>query len=226
MNGTSWGDGFYVIWYYSWDNLQQTELVKNVTVYLDDTGPATSIDIGQPNWTAGAGGRINITSETPLQILSYESEGSIPNASTIMYRITFTDQGVNSGWRTGYAFDIGGEFYQGDGNYTIEFGSQDNLGNMQNVRMIHLYVDDSPPSLNLTLGVPKFRIYTSDAYNITDATLINFTFIHAVAYILGPEAAYNVASAGNGFGAFCGVADGYGRNAKKTALFLDCAAIR
>jgi hypothetical protein len=175
MDGAAWGDGYYRIWFYSWDNLQQLETEKYVTVYLDDNGPVTSMDIGAPNWTTGAGGRINITSGTPLTILSYESEGSMPNASTIMHRITYTDQGVNSGWRYGFAFDIGGEFYQGDGNYTIEFVSQDHLGNMLNVGMIHLYVDDTVPSLNLTIGVPRFRIYSSDAYNITGATPINLT---------------------------------------------------
>ncbi|UCF07539.1 MAG: Ig-like domain-containing protein, partial [Thermoplasmata archaeon] len=172
LDEPSWADGYYTVWFYSTDNLNQAELANNITVFLDNTGPQSTIDIGSPNWTTGTAGRINVTSTTPFAIQSTEFQGSMPDMFSVEFKLTFEDLGVDSGWLAGSAFNVAGTFFRGDGNYTIEFRSKDNLGNMQGTATLYIYVDDSPPSLGQTTGPPLYRKFEIDIYNISDASMI------------------------------------------------------
>jgi hypothetical protein len=173
LNDPLWGDGYYIIWYNTTDNLNQKEMTKSVTLYLDNSGPSTIITIGQPNWTAAPQDRVNVTSATPFYIQSMEIEGSLSDTDSIEFLITNTDQGVDSGWMAGETFDISGAFYLGDGNYTIEARSRDNLGNIMGSSILFIYVDDSHPSLSLAIGNPKYREIPADGYNISYSTQIS-----------------------------------------------------
>lgn len=173
LNDPLWGDGYYIIWYNTTDNLNQKEMTKNVTLYLDNSGPSTIITIGQPNWTVAPQDRVNVTSTTPFYIQSMEIEGSLSDTDSIEFLVTNTDQGVDSGWMAGDTFDISGAFYLGDGNYTIEARSRDNLGNIMGSSILLIYVDDSPPSLSLAIGNPKYREIPADGYNISYSTQIS-----------------------------------------------------
>jgi hypothetical protein len=170
-----WGDGYYIIWYNSTDNLGNSELSKGMNIYLDNSAPDTSINIGTPNWTAGPTDRVNVTSSTLFTIQSLEFEGSMTDIFNISFKINCTDQGLDSGWLTGSVFSIGSEFHLGDGNYTIEFRSSDNLGNMKSAGSILVYVDDSEPWILITIKEPKYRDFTTDYHNISDSTQINIT---------------------------------------------------
>ncbi len=171
----AWGDGRYIIWYYSTDNLGTTELLNSTLVYLDDSGPRTTITVGQPNWKASPMDRVNVTSSTPFYIQTLELEGSQTDTSSLAFRINCPDQGISSGWMFGSVFNIGGAFYLGDGNYTIEYRSKDNLGNVKDACVLLVYVDDSAPSISLNLGEPKYREFTTGPYYITGLTQINVT---------------------------------------------------
>jgi hypothetical protein len=170
-----WLDGNYSIEFNSTDNLGQKESPNNIALYLDNTGPVTTIQVGDPKWKVQPQDRVNVTSLTPFTLDAFEAIGSGANISTIEYRIIFSDGAGSSGWITGTAFDIATAFAQGDGNYTIQFRARDNLGNLGPTDTLDIYVDDTPPVTILTIGDPKYRELAADIWNITSATPMNLT---------------------------------------------------
>ncbi len=176
LNDPAWGDGYYRIWFNSTDNLGQKEIPKYLDVYLDNTGPITTIDVGDPNWTAVPGDRINVTSSTPFTLDAYEAMGSGANLSTVRYRVYNEDtSNYETGWITTLSFDLSGLGLI-DGNYTILFRAQDNLGNLGPTGTLDIYVDNTPPVTVLVVGDPKYRKdQVNDIWNITSST--NLTLI-------------------------------------------------
>jgi cbb3-type cytochrome oxidase subunit 3 len=174
LDDPAWGDGYYIIWFNSTDNLDQTEQMKSIKVYLDNNGPINMIGVGDPKQPHSIHDWY-VTSVTVFTINAFETQGSGADISTIQFKITYTDGGISSGWIIGTSFTIGSHFMQGDGNYTIEYKSYDNLGNIGNQGTLTVYVDDDAPSIGTSFGVPKHREFTLDMYNITDATQINIS---------------------------------------------------
>ncbi|UCF08206.1 MAG: hypothetical protein JSW28_00500 [Thermoplasmata archaeon] len=174
-----WLDGNYSIEFNSTDNLGQKEIPKLTTVYLDNTGPQTTISVGDPNWTASAQDRINVTSSTPFTLDAYEAVGSGANISTIQFRIINVDTNRSSGWIFGTAFDVATDYpfwaIDGDGNYSVLFRALDLLGNLGATGTLDIYVDDTPPVTVLAIGEPKHRALDTDLWNITSLTPLNLT---------------------------------------------------
>jgi hypothetical protein len=173
LNDPAWGDGNYRIWFNSTDNLLQMELLNYIDLYLDNTGPITTISVGDPkhphtvlNWY--------VKSTTPFTLSAFESVGSGANISTIEYRFIYVG-GPSSGWILGTSFDISTSFMQGDGNYTIEFRARDNLGNLGPTGTMDIYVDDMPPQTVLNIATPRYRATALNMWNITSFTELNFT---------------------------------------------------
>jgi parallel beta-helix repeat protein len=174
LDGPIFFDGTYRIWFNATDNLDQNETTKYLDVYLDNSGPSSSISVGNPkqphpilDWY--------VSTISNYAISSIEGNGSDVNLSSIHYKITFIDGGISTQWIFDSSFDIYSVFWNGDGNYTIEFRAQDNLGNLGDLGLLSVYSDDSPPQLQLTISEPKYREFDSDLYNISDITPINLT---------------------------------------------------
>jgi parallel beta-helix repeat protein len=174
LDNPLWLDGYYGILFNSTDNLGQKELSNFIEVYLDNAGPVTTIDVGDPkhphpiyDWF--------VKSTTSFTINAGEIIGSGANISTIQFRITYIDGSISSGWISDNTFDIAYSFMQGDGNYSIEYRSRDNLSNIRSAGVLFIYVDDSPPITHLSIGEPKHREFDTDLYNISDLTFINIT---------------------------------------------------
>jgi hypothetical protein len=67
-----WGnDRSYSITWGSLDNLGNNETGNSITVYLDNTPPVMSHEIGDPNWTVE--GVLHIATSTPITLLSFDS---------------------------------------------------------------------------------------------------------------------------------------------------------
>jgi hypothetical protein len=174
LDNPLWNDGLYRIWFNSTDNLNQEEASKYVDVYLDNNGPTISILLNNPkhphpslDWF--------VSLITTFVIDSQESNGSQADISSSEVNIVFDDGGISSGWIKTNTFDLYSIFWQGDGNYTIQYRSYDNLGNSMDYKVIHVYVDDTPPELAITVGDPKYREFISDLYNVSSETSINLT---------------------------------------------------
>jgi hypothetical protein len=166
-------DGYYTIYYNSTDNLGQTESSNNETIYLDNTGPVTTINVGDPKHPHPT---LNyfVKSSTSYNLTAYEAIGSGANIYSAQYRITYDDVGTSPGWKLGRDFDIATTFIL-DGNYTIEFRTRDNLDNFGPTGNIRVYVDDTPPLTILDVGEPKYRGQIDDILNITSHTPLNLT---------------------------------------------------
>jgi hypothetical protein len=172
----TWLDGNYRIWFNSTDNLGHKEPTNFVDIYLDNTGPPTTISTGNPkvphpllNWY--------VKSTTPFTLNAFEALGSQVNISTVQYRMIYEGT-INSGWRTGTSFDIATDFPQGDGNYSILFRAKDNLGNQGPTGSLLVYVDDSPPVTNLFIDDPKYKEdLVNDIWNISSITQLTLTSV-------------------------------------------------
>jgi hypothetical protein len=162
----SGSDGTYIIYYNATDNLGHMEIQHSETIYLDNTGPTTTIAVGDPKYPRGFDW--NVKSDTPFSLSSSELIGSGVNASSIQYMVTYTDTGpISSSWILGTSFDIATAFMQGDGNYYIQYRVFDNLDNEGTTGRIDIYVDDTPPNAVLSFDIPKYRANTTHRWNIT-----------------------------------------------------------
>ncbi len=165
-----WGDGYYRIWYNSTDNLGNIEAQNVFEVYLDNTPPVTDISIGDPKYPVISPSFVK--SDTLFTLDASESVGSGADLSSIQYSITYNGS-ISSSWIAGTVLDIGTAFPQGDGTYDIQYVAQDNLGNLAPTSNITINVDDTPPSGNLVIDLPRYRVNTTHNWNITDETEFN-----------------------------------------------------
>jgi hypothetical protein len=57
-----------------------------------------------------------------------------------------------------------------DGIYTIEYYSVDNVGNPELQKQYTIYLDNTPPTTDITVGDPKFRTDIIDDWNVTSSS--------------------------------------------------------
>ncbi|ODS35924.1 MAG: hypothetical protein A7315_04990 [Candidatus Altiarchaeales archaeon WOR_SM1_79] len=167
LSNTSWVEGLYEVHYNATDNLGNNESMNIYSVYLDTTPPSISIDIGTPNWMAGIGIRVNVSSITQFIIIATEQVGSGVNST--FYRIYDEKNGIYiTDWKNESIFSL--SLALSDGNYTIQFYAQDNVLNMHTVSSVRIYLDNSAPtSYNIT-GEPKYRLRVTDLWTVAQNT--------------------------------------------------------
>ncbi|MBC7128620.1 MAG: tandem-95 repeat protein [Thermoplasmatales archaeon] len=120
--------GVHTIYYYSVDNLGNTETTKSITVKVDNTPPDIILEIGEPKYNE------YVRSTTQFN-LSAIDEGS--GIAFLEYRIFYENW---SEWKQEENFKL-----QGEGIHYLEIRAIDNLGNTAYENETY-YVDDSPPS--------------------------------------------------------------------------------
>jgi hypothetical protein len=182
MNRT-WGEGPYIIEFNSTDSKGIEETVKSKIVIVDDSPPVTSIDIGVPKYPLFVVPVHNISSVTPLTLSAVDyplgNLSGINNASGIghktkkesgiFYRVQREDNGTwmwdwrkasivstVSGVYTAAAFNLPLHPLWLDGIYLIVYNSTDNLGQKETTKSIRVYLDNTPPDKNITVGDPKY----------------------------------------------------------------------
>jgi hypothetical protein len=143
------GEGYYRFFTIAKDVAGNVEGAKTspeaIAAYII-RAPVTSLWIGRPNYTHGT---TFIKSITPLT-LSVIDRGGTGIANT-KYRQD------NSIW-TEYT---GQFFLSGDGDHYLEWYSEDNTGNLEEVSWRVLRVDDTPPSMSISPEDPKVSAGTS-----------------------------------------------------------------
>ncbi len=149
------GDGEHLLEWRSADRAGNVETVRNATLILDDTPPATTADVGTPNHVSD---RTYVTSATPIALTSADG-GAIPvGLASVEYRID------GGSWTTyAAAFTLSGA----DGPRTIEYRGVDRLGNAEATRTLVLVLDDSPPTTDIAPGTGPFT--TETRFNLTAA---------------------------------------------------------
>jgi len=146
-------EGEHTIYFRSADNLNNTEQEKSVTIIIDNTPPTTSINIGNPKYTAD--NKIWINNYTPIT-LSAEDGGITPSGvKSIAYKVD------NNAWQLySSAFDLR-TFNEGE--HTIYYYSQDNVNNTEQIKSIKVILDVTPPVTAMLSSEPKYDNYiTSD----------------------------------------------------------------
>jgi len=127
------------IFYYSVDRLGNNETVRSLEVYVDEEGPMSVLDIGEPKWGSDP---VYVTSHTEFN-LSAADDGN-GNISTF-YRI-------DSGNWERYGGNISVAV---PGAHTILYYSEDLFGNNETVRSCQIFVDDDPPDSTIIAGGPS-----------------------------------------------------------------------
>jgi len=124
------------------DIIESNETNDNYTWTIEAAaGPVTSLVIANPNYTSTA---TFVRSSTPLNLFVTDRSGSGINHT--WYRID------NVTW-TEYSSSF---FLSGDGDRYVEWYSEDNVGNVENISWRVPRVDDTPPATAISIGEPKY----------------------------------------------------------------------
>jgi hypothetical protein len=120
------------------DDLGNKATLPPIVFHVDDTGPAITKDIGDPQYMNGYW----IETTTPITLTGNDNVG--PCVSGVM-QIHFDINGdyyIASGTSFTFAF---GDFGYGEGIYTLEFWAVDNLGNVGPSTIQEHAIDDDAP---------------------------------------------------------------------------------
>jgi len=128
-----------------YDNIAEWDETNNVYMWTIDVvaGPVTSLSVGSPSHVSPAL-VMYVKSSTPLDLSVLDQGGSGINHT--WFRID------NLTWIDYYA----PFFLSGEGDHYVEWYSEDNVGNVENVSWQVLRVDDTPPATALSIGEPKY----------------------------------------------------------------------
>jgi hypothetical protein len=182
----SWGEGTYNIDYYSIDSIGTIEPLKTKTLIVDDTPPDTSITIGDDKYRE-FGNVWNITSTTNFSLSAVDlptgmNSLNLTNAvgindipeSGIYYRIMDLTSSVDVVPLTEYTPGTQLFLTGSDGYYRIFFNSTDNLMQIEPENYVDVYLDNSPPTIEIT-GGPDDPDPIRNKYIIDFSVFFNFT---------------------------------------------------
>jgi hypothetical protein len=160
---SSLSDGIHTI-YAKGTNYTIYSDIKSVEVIVDNTPPTTSTIVGDPKHQNGSTWVVLPSTQFTINAIDNGS-----GANTTWYRILYEGTEV-IGWTEGNIFTLS----WGEGNYSIEYYSNDDLGNTDIINSTAAYVDLSPPITELDIGQPKYRDDPiNDHWNVTTATIFN-----------------------------------------------------
>jgi hypothetical protein len=158
---SGYGDGKHTITWGSLDNIGNNETGNTMDVWLDESPPETSIDIGLPRHPQSPFEGTNVTSSTQFTLLGADK----PDAHNSGIDITWYT--IDGDYYEGTSFDLSG---YGEGMHTIIWGSSDNLGNNEIGNTIVVWVDDTQPETQLNIGIPRYPLFPYEGANITSLT--------------------------------------------------------
>ncbi|RLF50452.1 MAG: hypothetical protein DRN19_04525, partial [Thermoplasmata archaeon] len=127
-------------------------------VFIDENPPTTTVRRGNPSYDN------YITSSTPIW---FDAVDDYSGVNKTYYRIWYN--GVWSAWTIyveNFSLDEECKHY-------IEFYSSDNSENNEAIKNITLYVDNTPPSHNIDVGVPSYTDGINQWINFSTPVYIN-----------------------------------------------------
>ncbi|MBM4249174.1 MAG: hypothetical protein FJ149_07010 [Euryarchaeota archaeon] len=130
-------------------------------LFVDTVAPFAYPEIDEPKYRASPSDAWNVSSMTQLSFRLDAGEGS---PETVHYK---------------FAGDAGYTLYSGtfqatgaDGPRTLLYYSQDAAGNRQGEQALELFLDDTPPEIDVSLGKPNFAASPGDIVNVSRDTPI------------------------------------------------------
>jgi hypothetical protein len=173
-------EGPHKIYYNATDNLGSSGTAANQTVIVDNTPPDTVISVGQPNFGTDP------VFVNPFSMLTLTPTDDDSGVSATMYRV---DSGVDVSYNG--PFSLSG---QSNGAHTVYFYSIDNVGNVETLNTLDIFLDYEPPTPNAGPDVNTFaaRTVTFDGSLSTDNSGIisdhTWTFVYNGQMIILSEA--------------------------------------
>jgi hypothetical protein len=161
VSGTSftlfWGEGNYVIQYYSKDDLGNTEAFNTSYAYVDMTPPVTDLSIDLPKYRGDIADYWNVSIFTMFSLSPVLDDTGI----------AFKWYKIDGQYFEGESFDLLG--YNEDW-HVIEWGSLDLLGNNETGNSETVFLDRTSPTADIIIGTPQFRQYPFNWLNVTNET--------------------------------------------------------
>lgn len=144
------------------DTITLNETTTSFTLTtVDNIPPTTLLTIGEPKYL-DLMGNVYVSSATPFTLTAEDDPGGTGLASTFyrIYNITY-----DTDW-----LEYTAPFYLTDlsnGEYSIDYYSTDNAGNIEATNTATVIIDNTPPTTTLTISKPK---YISDKTYVTPDT--------------------------------------------------------
>lgn len=140
----SGSDGATYIEYNSTDNLDQSEALNNITIYLDNTPPLTTLSISEPQ-IGKAPTIISLLTQFNLTANDFDS-----GILSVEYRI---DEGIWAPYKENFTFTV-------FGHHNLSYRSIDNIGNIEDIHTLWLFLN-TPPTITST---PVLIVKVDDVY--------------------------------------------------------------
>ncbi|MBI1921280.1 MAG: hypothetical protein HYS23_09405 [Geobacter sp.] len=162
-------EGPHVIEYRAIDKAGNQEPPRSLAVTVDPTAPITTLAAGEPKLEVA--GRTVVSEKTVFTL----------NAADTLAGIARTEYRIDDGpWKEYAPFSVTGK-----GSHSVEFRSQDRLGNVEESRVSLLDLDAAPPVTALEVGAPKFR--KGEALFVSDDTTFTLSAADALAGVATTE---------------------------------------
>tara|TARA_R110002050_G_scaffold300621_1_gene470995 strand:+ start:19598 stop:21340 length:1743 start_codon:yes stop_codon:yes gene_type:complete len=135
-------DGDHVLYYYSVDNVKNTETKKSFSFYLDKIAPEVTIAINGDQYQGKQ--YLYVSNRTMVNLSATDNKAGV---NKIYYR-------VDGGER----FDFSSDFKYPDVNgvHTVKYDATDNVQNLAANKYKTVYVDNKAPQTGIKYGNPQF----------------------------------------------------------------------
>ena len=166
------GDSEHCIEYYAVDKLGNTEPTHKQCVFVDNTPPTGTKEVGEPKKVDT--GFTWVTQNTPIT-LSCTDQGEHPvNNERVWWRISY--DGSWGPWYSAPSPVITN--FKDDTNHDLEFYCVDALGNKEETHPVQYYkVDTTPPETTKEIIGPQFYNETEEKLYINGITNISLTCV-------------------------------------------------
>ena len=135
-------DGEHTLYYYSVDNVKNTESKKSFSFYLDKIAPEVSISI---NGDQHQGSKyLYVSNRTTVSLSATDNKAGV---NKIYYRI-------DGGERVDYSSDF--KYPDVKGVHTVKYDATDNVQNLAANKYKTVYMDNKAPQTSIHYGNPQF----------------------------------------------------------------------
>ncbi|MHB2027042.1 MAG: OmpL47-type beta-barrel domain-containing protein [Elusimicrobiota bacterium] len=159
-------DGIHTLDYFAQDIVGNREVVHVTTVAVDNTPPETELSfIGGAESPGPVSGSVYVSSSAFLALVSTD-----PVINGAASGVAFTQYSDNGGLFQIYT----SSFALAPGAHSLDYQSQDNVGNLEVLRSTIVLVDQTPPVASLVISSPSFAGAEGIVY-VASSTFISLT---------------------------------------------------
>jgi hypothetical protein len=153
----SWGEGEYVVQYYSVDNMGNEEDFHTAYALVDLSPPQTTLTVNEPRHRGAPTDDWNVSIQTTFDLSPALDDTGI----------AYQWYMINGKYSVGGSFNLLGHSEKW---HYLEWGSCDHLGHNESGNSDWVYLDRSSPTVNIIEGTPQFREYGFNWLNVTNET--------------------------------------------------------